>query len=90
VHAPLWHDSPTEQRSPSEQAVPFGAAGFEQTPVLGAQAPATVHGPEAVHTTGFDPVQTPDWQVSVCVQASLSLQVVPLVATGFVQVPVLV
>src|SRR5437867_13290058 len=25
-------------------------------------------------TTGFEPVQVPDWQVSVCVQASVSLQ----------------
>ena len=30
-----------------------------------------------VHRSGFVPVQVPDWQVSVCVQALLSLQVVP-------------
>jgi len=30
-----------------------------------------------MHTTGFDPVQTPDWQVSVCVQALPSLHKKP-------------
>src|SRR5437867_3086390 len=38
--------------------------------------------------TGFDPVQIPDWQVSVCVQALPSLQDVPSAAFGFEQVPV--
>jgi hypothetical protein len=30
-----------------------------------------------VHVTGAPPTQTPDWQVSTCVQALLSLQVAP-------------
>jgi hypothetical protein len=38
--------------------------------------------------TASEPVQAPDWQVSVCVQALLSLQAVPLAAAGFEQVPV--
>src|SRR5204862_184505 len=42
----------------------------------------------AVQTTGFEPVQVPDWQVSVCVHALLSLHAVPFVAFGFVQTPV--
>src|SRR2546427_123968 len=37
---------------------------------------------------GFEPVQTPDSQVSVCVQALPSVQLVPSVALGFEQVPV--
>jgi len=41
-----------------------------------------------VQTTGLLPVQTPLWQVSVCVQALPSLQALPLVFTGFEHVPV--
>jgi hypothetical protein len=41
-----------------------------------------------VQTTGFEPTHTPDWHVSVCVQALPSLQVVPFVALGFEQTPV--
>jgi len=43
-----------------------------------------------VHVTGLVPVHVPLWQVSVCVQALLSLHAVPFVATGFEQDPVLV
>ena len=38
--------------------------------------------------TGLPPVQTPLWQLSVCVQALPSLQAVPFAAFGFVQTPV--
>ena len=38
---------------------------------------------------GFEPVQTPDWQVSVWVQALPSLQPVPLALAGLEQVPLL-
>jgi hypothetical protein len=41
-----------------------------------------------VQTTGLPPVQVPFWQVSVRVQALLSLHVVPLAAFGFEQTPV--
>ena len=37
--------------------------------------------------TGFEPVQTPASQTSVCVQALPSLQAVPLALLGFEQVP---
>jgi len=40
-----------------------------------------------VHTTGFAPVQVPDWQVSLCVQALPSLQEAPFPLFGFEQVP---
>ena len=40
--------------------------------------------------TGFEPEQTPDWQVSVCVQAFPSTQTVPLLFGGFVHTPELV
>ena len=36
-----------------------------------------------MHSTGFAPVQVPDWQVSVCVHALPSLQDVPFGFDGF-------
>src|SRR5215470_5746256 len=49
-------------------------------PVAGSQTPATWHWSRAV--------QTPAWQVSVWVQASLSSQAVPSAAVGSEQMPV--
>jgi hypothetical protein len=43
VQLPAWHVSVRVQALPSVQAVPLGAAGFEQTPVPGLQLPATWH-----------------------------------------------
>ena len=40
-----------------------------------------------MQTTGLLPVHVPAWQVSVCVHASPSLQLVPLAAVGFEHVP---
>src|SRR5438876_5695839 len=80
-----WHVSVCVHALPSLQAVPLAAFGFEQTPVDVLQVPATWHWSEAVQTTGFEPVQVPDWQVSVCVQALPSLQAVPLAAFGFAE-----
>ncbi len=42
-----------------------------------------------MQTTGFDPVQVPAWQLSLCVQALPSLQAAPFAFAGFEQVPVL-
>jgi len=72
----------------SLQAVPLTFAGFEQTPVDELQVPASWHWSDAVQVTGLPPEQAPLWQVSVCVQALLSLQAVPLAFTGFEQTPV--
>ena len=85
---PFWHVSPLVQASPSLQAAPFVLAGVEQVPVAGSHVPATWHWSEAVQTTGLLPVQSPLWQVSVCVQALPSLQAVPFAAFGFEQTPV--
>jgi hypothetical protein len=41
-----------------------------------------------VQVTGLAPVQVPAWQVSLCVQASPSVQLVPFGALGFEQEPV--
>ena len=78
VQTPLWQASPVVHASPSLHAVPSGRAGLEQAPVAGLQVPASWHGSDAVQTTGFEPVQTPAWQVSVCVHASPSLHDAPL------------
>ena len=88
VQVPDWHVSACVQALPSLQAVPSGLTGFEQAPVAGSQVPATWHGSLALHVTGFDPVQVPDWHVSVCVQKLPSLQAVPSGFAGFEQAPV--
>jgi hypothetical protein len=85
---PLWQVSVCVQGLPSVQTVPLGALGFEHIPFAGLQTPATWHWSLGVHTTGFDPVQVPIWQVSVCVHALVSLHAVPLAAFGFEQTPV--
>jgi hypothetical protein len=78
------------QALPSLQVVPFVATGFEHTPFAGLHVPAVWHWSEAAHVTGFPPEHAPPWQVSLCVQALPSLQVVPFVAIGFEHAPVLV
>lgn len=71
-----------------EQVVPSLALGFEHMPVDGLQTPATWQESLAAHVTGFDPVQTPAWHVSVWVQALPSLQVVPFGRAVSTHVPV--
>ena len=56
--------------------------------MLGLQVPTEWHWSRAVQTTGLEPVQVPFWQLSVCVQALPSLQVIPLDLGGFEQLPV--
>jgi hypothetical protein len=85
AQVPDWQVSICVQPFPSLHGVPFGFAGFEQTPVAGLQVPALWHWLLAMHTTGFAPVQVPDWQVSGCVQALLSLHAVPFGFAGFEQ-----
>src|SRR5437016_5498140 len=87
VHTPLWQVSVWVQALPSLQALPLAFAGFEHVPVAGSQVPAVWHWSEAVQTTAL-PVHTPLWQVSVCVHALPSLQVLPLAFAGFEHVPV--
>ena len=69
VHLPAWQVSVCVQALPSSQALPSGFAGFEHEPVAGSQVPASWHESAAAQVTGFAPVQTPFWQVSVRVQA---------------------
>src|SRR5205814_2290601 len=88
VQVPLWQVSVCVQASPSLHAVPLLAFGLEHWPVAVLQVPATWHWSEAVQTTGLPPVQSPLWQVSVCVQALPSLHAVPLLVAGFEHLPV--
>jgi hypothetical protein len=75
------------QALPSLHVVPSVLLGFEQVPSAWLHVPATWHWSSAVQVTGLPPVQAPDWQLSVWVQALPSLQVVPFAAFGFEQVP---
>ena len=88
TQAPAMHVSSVVQPLPSLQVVPSVAAGLEQAPVVMSQVPTAWHGSLAAQTTGLAPVQVPATQVSVWVQALPSLQVVPSVAAGLVQAPV--
>ena len=72
----------------SLQVVPFGAAGFEQTPVVGLQVPATWHWSEAVQVTGVPGAQEPFWQVSAPLQRLPSEQLVPFAAGACEHSPV--
>jgi hypothetical protein len=56
---PDWQVSVWVQALPSLQAVPFGAAGLEQRPVVGSQVPATWQWSIALQVTGFSPTQVP-------------------------------
>jgi hypothetical protein len=78
VQAPAWHVSVWVQALSSVQLEPSVLTGSEHAPDDGLQVPTSWHEFEAVHVTGFVPVQVPDWQVSTCVQALSSLQVLPV------------
>ena len=86
---PDWQVSVWVHASPSLHDVPSAALGLSQVPVAESQVPAVWHWSLAVHTTGFAPVHVPDWHVSVWVQASPSLQLVPSLTAGSLQAPVL-
>jgi hypothetical protein len=84
--------APPVQLSPTVQALlsalhpaPSAFGGFEQVPPL--HVPTSWHWSGAGHWTGFPPTHVPAMQVSLCVQALPSLQVVPFVATGFEHTP---
>src|SRR5206468_1781326 len=78
VQTPALQTSPSVLASPSLHGLPSGVTGFEQVALSGSQTPASWHWSWAVQTTGLTPVHVPPWQVSLCVQASPSLQLVPV------------
>jgi hypothetical protein len=87
AQTPPWHVSPVVHALPSVHTVPFGMAGPAHTPVARSHACAPRHCVAPGHVTRLLPVHAPAWQVSVCVQALLSLQAVPFV-TGVCTQPV--
>ena len=90
VQMPAWQLSFWVQAlSSALQAVLFALGGFEQTPVVVSQVPASWHWSDAVQTTAGPAVQTPAWQLSFWVQALLSaLQAMLSGAAGFEHCPV--
>jgi hypothetical protein len=88
AQTPDWQLSLCVQALPSSQGVPSLSAGFEHFPVAGSQTPAAWHESLGVQTTRFAPLQAPDRQLSICVQASPSSQDVPSAASGFEHAPV--
>ena len=88
MQLPPWHASPIVQASPSVHVVPLTFAGFEHAPVDGLHVPASWHWSSAVHATGAPGTQVPVWHASPTVQASSSLQAVPLGFAGFEHAPV--
>jgi hypothetical protein len=89
VHVPLWQVSSVEHASPSEQAVPLEATGFEHAPVDGSHDPAAWHWSDAVHVTAGPSLHDPLWHVSPVWQRFPSLQLVPFASGGLEHVPVL-
>jgi hypothetical protein len=89
THTPPWHVSVCVHASPSSQAVPSVALGFEHVPFAESHVPAVWHWSSALQTMGYIPVHTPLWHASICVHASPSSQSVPSFATGFEHAPVL-
>jgi hypothetical protein len=88
VQAPAWQVSVCVQALLSLHVVPSASCGMLHEPVLRSHAPAPWQLSAAVQVMGLPPVQTPATQVSVCVQGSASLQVVPSAAAGLLQAPV--
>ena len=91
THVPSTQLSVCVQELPSVHAVPFAfGVAAEHMPVPGLQVPGLLHWSPLVQITGFEPTHEPAWQVSVCVQALLSLHAVPLgfgVAAEHIPVP---
>lgn len=71
---PASQKSPCVHALPSLHGVPFGAGGFEQSPVTGLQIPATWHGSLAEQTTAAPGWQVPPLHTSPVVQALPSSQ----------------
>src|SRR5437867_134802 len=87
AQAPDCHMSVCVQAFPSLHPAPSSLPGAVPVSVVVLQTPASWHWSEAAQTTGFDPVQAPDWHMSVCVQAFPSLHEAPFAMTRPAVVP---
>lgn len=85
---PAWHVSVCVHAFPSLHALPFAFGGLEHVPVDALHAPTSWHWSLGGHVTGFAPLHAPAWQVSVCVHALPSVQLVPSAFAGLEQAPV--
>lgn len=86
-HLPAVQRSASVHRSVSVHTVPSGEGGFEHDPRVGSQTPASKQVPSEVQVTLLAGVHLPCWQVSLRVQALLSLQGVLAGDSGLVHVP---
>jgi hypothetical protein len=84
AHEPLWQVSLPLQTVPSAHGVPSATALVVQ-PKTGSQA-SVVHGLPSLHVGGAPAVHTPDWQVSLPLQALPSGHAVPF-TTGVARQP---
>jgi len=90
VHVPLWQVLIPLHLLPSSQSAPLLFAGFEHTPVLALQVPASWHTSEAAQVTGgVVCVHVPLWQVLIPLHMLPSSQSAPLLFAGFEHTPVL-
>jgi hypothetical protein len=87
TQVPVLSHSPVPGPLPSSHSASV-LGGFEHSPVDGAHVPGRWHWSGSGQVSGFEPVQVPDWQVSVWVHRSPSLQVVPSAFAGVEHVPV--
>jgi hypothetical protein len=79
TQAPALHASAVVHPLPSSQLAPSGFAVGGEQPETGMQTlSARWQASGGGHASGLLPVQTPDWQVSVWVQALASSQAVPV------------
>jgi hypothetical protein len=89
VHTPVWHEYVWLQWFvPVGHTVPFGAAGFEHSPLPGSHVPGTWHESLALHVTGFDPVHAPARHEYAWLHLFVPVHPVPSVTAGFEQAPV--
>src|SRR5207244_3038280 len=88
LDGPAWEVAGPVRALPSLQAAPSGFAGFEHAPVAGSQVPASWHWSAGAQATGFVPLHSPAWQVSVRVQVLPSLQAAASGFAGFEHAPV--
>src|SRR2546429_9527769 len=86
--SPDWQFFVLVRRPPSSTSFPSGTPFRAHAPVAGSQVPASWHWSAGAQVTGFVPLHSPAWQVSVRVQALPSLQAAPSGFAGFEHAPV--
>jgi len=88
VHVPDWHVSVWVHAFPSLQVVPLGRGEASHASEVSLQTPMLHALVWAEQSRAGPAVHVPLWHVSLTVQNSPSLQLVPFGAAGLEQVPV--